>query len=144
MPEEQVNIFKRVAGPIIHRFQIKDMLQVIIGATILSIPVAYTGEVWQLAETLPMRNILGFLGLSLVFISLFVYHHYHREETEMRWGEFAKRVLSTYILSFLVVALILTMIERAPWGADWLLAVKRTILVAFPASMSAVVADVLK
>ncbi|MDA1337560.1 MAG: DUF2391 family protein [bacterium] len=134
---------KRIISPLTG-FHLKDVLQVMVGAAIFSIPVAFTEETWSLAETLPSENIFGFVVLSLVFIATFVYYNYHRDENSPGRLEFLKRVFSTYALAFLVVALILTLIEQAPWEMDWVLAVKRTILVAFPASMSAVVADALK
>jgi uncharacterized membrane protein len=137
-------ILHQIVSPIFGGFHLKDVLQVMIGAAILSIPVGFTEETWNLAQTLPDQNIIGFAGLSLLFIATFVYYNYHREENSPGWFEFIKRTISTYILAFLVVAIILTLIERAPWYMDWMLAVKRVVLVAFPASMSAVVADALK
>jgi uncharacterized membrane protein len=53
-------------------------------------------------------------------------------------------VAITYVISLLVVAGFLTMIQKAPWEADLLLALKRTIIVAFPASMSATISDIIK
>jgi uncharacterized membrane protein len=58
--------------------------------------------------------------------------------------EFVKRVLGIYLISFGVAALFLTVIERAPWEIDAILAVKRSIIVAFPASLSAAVVDMIK
>ena len=43
-----------------------------------------------------------------------------------------------------VVAVLLTIIDKCPWGIDNLVAIKRVIIVAFPASMSAAVSDMLK
>ncbi len=54
------------------------------------------------------------------------------------------RVISTYLISIAVVAIILTILNKCPWGLDNILALKRIIIVAFPASMSATVSDVLK
>jgi hypothetical protein len=44
----------------------------------------------------------------------------------------------------LVVGLLLTIIQKCPWGDDNLLAVKRILIVGFPASMAAAVSDTLK
>jgi uncharacterized membrane protein len=137
-------VLHQIVSPFFGGFHLKDVLQVMIGAAILSIPVGFTEETWNLAATLPTRNIIGFVVLSLVFIATFVYYNYHRDENSPGWFEFVKRTLSTYILALLVVGLILTLIEQAPWYIDWVLAIKRVVLVAFPASMSAVVADALK
>ncbi len=54
-----------------------------------------------------------------------------------------KRVFLTYIISFLVVALLLTIIQVAPWSTDPLLSIKRTAIVTFPSSMAAAISDLL-
>ena len=58
--------------------------------------------------------------------------------------DFIKRVIGTYLISLLVVALILTLIDKCPWGIDNALAIKRIILVAFPAAMSGTLSDTIK
>jgi len=126
-------------------FNIKDVLQVMIGASILAIPVGFTEETWKLGESLPLLNVIGFLILSLLFIAIFVYYnYYYTEHLKKHWDEFIKRVFSTYIFSFIVVAIVLTLIQRTPWSTNWILAFKRIVLVTFPASMSAAVADMIK
>jgi len=109
--------------------------------------VGFTEETWQLGEHLPWLNIFGLLSLSMIFIGAFVYYNYHYQRhhpLKHHFKEFIKRIFSTYIFSFLVVAILMTLIQRAPWSTDMLLAVKRVIIVAFPASMSAAIADVIK
>ena len=126
-------------------FLVRDILQVMIGASILAIPVGFTEETWELGGSLPWQNVLGLFLLSVIFISTFVYYHYYgRTGLKTHFYEFLKRVISTYVLSFLVVAVILTLIQRTPWTMDLALAVKRVVIVAFPSSMSAVVADVIR
>ncbi|MDP2672535.1 MAG: DUF2391 family protein [Nanoarchaeota archaeon] len=142
---EQKIIFKEMVDPFFHEFHLKDVLQVIIGASILAIPVGFTREVWEFGETLPMINIFGFMILSLLFISLFTYYHYHREHGLKKYHKhFTRRVILTYVLSFFVVAVILSLIQKAPWQTDWVLAFKRIVLVTFPASMSGTIADAIK
>ena len=133
-----------LVDPIIPRFKLKDILQVLIGASILAVPVGFTEETWGLGASLPIMNVLGLLALSLIFISTFTYYHYHKHVPDKGWGEFGKRVFFTYLLSFVVVALILGLIQRAPWGTDWLVAFKRIVIVAFPSSMSAAIADTMR
>ena len=138
-------IFKKIADPLFHEFHLKDVLQVIIGASILAIPVGFTREVWELGELLPIANIFGFIILSLLFISLFTYYHYHREQgLKKNHKHFTRRVVLTYVLSFFVVAVILVLIQKAPWQTNWILAFKRIALVTFPASMSGTIADAIK
>jgi uncharacterized membrane protein len=138
------SIEKHIVKPIIPHFTLKDMMQIIIGASILAVPVGFTEETWNLGGTLPTLNVLGLMALSLLFISLFTYYEYHKHATERRQKEYVKRVIATYLLSFLIVAIILGLIQRTPWNTDWLLAFKRIVIVAFPSSLSGVIADTIK
>ena len=123
------------------RFGYKNLIQVIVGATVLAIPIAFTEETWKLGETLPMLNIFGLFALSLVFISLFAYRNYKKRGIPFLWDDFFVRVAATYVFAFITVSLVMILIQRAPWQADLLLAIKRIIIVTFPASMSAAIAD---
>lgn len=145
MQKKKVNGNSVISTLVPHEFNLKDVLQVIIGAAILAIPVGFTEETWKLGVELPLWNVMGFLLLSLLFIGTFVFYNYHhKSHMDASWDEFAKRIAATYIFSFLVVAILLTLIQKAPWITDIALAFKRTILVTFPASMSAAVADTIK
>ncbi|MBL7055814.1 DUF2391 family protein [Candidatus Woesearchaeota archaeon] len=142
--DEKGNILHKIVNPLMVEFRPRDILQIIIGASILAIPVGFTEETWNLARTLPLTNILLFMFLSILFISAFAYYNYYRDNFKQHKFEFLKRVLSTYIFSFIVVAVILTLIQQTPWNTDSVLAFKRVVIVAFPASMSAAIADVIK
>jgi len=142
------DVLSTIMHPLGIKFRAKDVLQVMIGAAILAVPVGFTEETWKLGESLPILNVVALLALSLIFVSSFVYYHYHKNggehSRESHISEFTKRVLTTYILSFVVVAVLLMIIQKAPWGTDALLAFKRTVIVTFPSSMRAAVADVIK
>jgi len=139
------NVLHRVVQPIMVEFKAHDMLQVIIGAMLLAIPISFTEEVWRLGATLPIKNILLLAGLSVLFVGLFVYHNFYRHHKfSQHYGEFIKRILSIYFFSLIVVGSVLTIIQQAPWGTDVVLALKRTIIVALPASLSAAIADMIK
>ena len=137
------------AGKVIHyailplkvELKRKDIMQIIAGSSILAIPVAFTEEAWSLGETLPLLNVLLLGGTSLVFIAAYVYFNFYRDLFHQYWTQFIRRVLAIYFISLLVVALLLTLIQVAPWTEDFLLAAKRTIIVGFPASLSAVISD---
>ena len=136
-------VIKKIFNPEVIEFYFWDVAQVIVGATILAIPVGFTEEVWRLGMELPLVNVIMFLLISILFISSFVYYAYFNKRIKTHWNYFLRRVFGTYLLSFIVVAILLTLIQKAPWTTDWLLAFKRTVLVTFPASMSAAVADTL-
>ena len=127
---------------VFHEFVERDIIQVIVGATILAIPVGFTEETWVLGVQLPLANALLILAMSLAFVSIFTYYHYFH--TGLHHVNFYKRVLSTYLIAFLIVGLLLTVIQKAPWFTDTLLAFKRTVIVALPACMSAAITDTLK
>lgn len=143
--DEKGKVLHKILSPLMVEFYPRDLIQVVIGATILAIPVAFTEETWNLGQKLPFSNVLILLFLSLLFISVFVYYNYYRQQNlKEYYDEFIKRVFSTYIAAFIVVAVLLTIIQKAPWGVDFVLAIKRVIIVTFPASMSAAIADIIK
>jgi uncharacterized membrane protein len=130
--------------PVMVEFRPRDLLQIIVGASILAVPVAFTEETWALGAELPLVNILFLSGLSLLFIGLFVYFNFYRTMFKGHVIEYVKRVFSIYFFSLLIVGVLLTIIQRCPWGTDNILAMKRILIVAFPASMSAAISDTIK
>ena len=134
--------------PVIPEFKLKDALQVIIGASILAVPVGFTQETWDLGASsqLPFINVFGLFLLSIFFISLFTLYHYHRRTEVKHLPVFFKRVISTYVFSFLIVAVILSLIQRGFFspGIDFITAVKTTVIVTFPSSLSGTIADTIK
>ena len=122
----------------------RDIMQIIVGASILAIPVGFTEETWNLGERLPLNNILALAIISMVFIALFVYFNFYRFQLKGYVFDYIRRVVAIYALSLIVVGILLTLIEKCPWGVDNILALKRMIIVAFPSSMSAAISDTLK
>jgi uncharacterized membrane protein len=137
-------ILGNLVNPLIPKFNLADVLQIVVGASILAVPVGFTEETWRLGESLPMKNILFLMALSVFFIALFTQFQYHKKGLKSNWGVFSRRVFFTYVFSFLAVALIMTTIQRAPWQLDWILAFKRVVIVTFPSSLSAAIADTLR
>lgn len=130
--------------PLMVELRLRDIMQIIVGAVILAIPVGFTEEVWNLSGRLPNKNIFLISLISIFFIAIFVYYNFYREQLSGFFFEYIKRVIAIYVISLLVVAVFLTLIDKCPWGIDNILAIKRTIIVAFPASMSAVISDAIK
>jgi uncharacterized membrane protein len=125
-------------------FNIRDILQVSIGAALLAIPVSMSEEAWTLAAKLPDLNIALIAALSIFLISIFVYFNFYKVTLKGYVFDFIKRVAGTYLISMLIVALILTLIQKCPWGVDNVLAFKRIIIVTFPAAMSGTLSDTIK
>ena len=125
-------------------FKMRDLVQLIIGSSLLAIPVGFTEETWKLGGSLPMLNVIILMLISLFFIAIFVYYNSYRNHIEYHWDEYLKRVLATYLVSFLVVGVLLHIIQVTPWASEAAIAFKRVAIVTFPASMSAAVADMIK
>ena len=138
------NVQHHAIIPFMVELKPRDVMQIIVGASILAIPVAFTEEAWVLGEHLSSNRVLILTVLSIFFIATFVYFNFYRYHLIDHLSEYIKRVLATYILSVIVVAVLLTVIEKCPWGINNILAIKRIIIVAFPASMSASVSDTIK
>ena len=137
-------IVHHIIAPLAVELKPRDLLQIIVGATILAIPVGLTEETWILAEQLKLGNVLLLGFVSIFFVSLFVYFNFYRFHLKEHALEYIKRVMATYGLSLIVVGVLLTIIEKCPWGVNNLLAVKRIIITALPASMTATLSDTLK
>ena len=133
-----------VTTPLMVELKPRDIMQIIVGASIFAIPVGFTEETWNLGERLPLNNILALAIISIVFVALFVYFNFYRFQLKGYVFEYIKRVVAIYAISLIVVGILLTLIEKCPWGVDNILALKRMIIVAFPSSMSAAISDTLK
>lgn len=136
--------FEKLMEPPKTKFGLRNVLQAIVGATILAIPIGFTEETWKLGESLPIWNIIIIFLLSIFFITLFAYRHFKKNTPKFYWYDLVKRVMVVYLASFLVVALVLFIIQKAPWNLDILLSFKRTVIVAFPSSLGATIAGSLK
>lgn len=142
--DEKGTVLHKVMKPLMLEFTAHDVVQVIVGATLLAIPVGLTEEVWKLGEYLSWGRIIVLMLLSLIFISGFTYYVSYKKHISTHWDEFLKRLLGTYVLSLFVAGLFLFLIDKAPLGPDIVITIKRMVIVAFPASLSAAVVDLIK
>lgn len=137
-------VIHSIVKPLMVELRLRDLVQIMVGATILAIPLAFTEETWDLGERLPVANVAGLALISIVAIAAFVYINFYHNYLKGFVFEFVKRVFAIYFISILVVAVLMTLIQQCPWGIDNTLAIKRIIIVGFPACMSAVATDALK
>jgi len=119
----------------------RDVTEIVIGALVLAFPIAVTEEVWNLSTELSLARTLVISFASLVFISVFVQTTYRHDFSSSSQKQLAARVLSVYGLTLLVAAAVLFAIDRLPAASQTVVAIKRTIIVAFPASFAATVVD---
>ena len=127
--------------PLKVELKIQDVLEILVGASILAVPVAFTEEVWNMGNDLGWFNIILLNFVSLIFMGSFMYFKGYRNRLEMYRNEYLKRLFSTFFLSVLIVAILLTIVGKCPWITDPDLALKRILIGSFPASMSATVTD---
>ncbi len=129
-------------------FNIQDILQITVGSFVLAVPVGFTQEVWEMAERLPLVNMIALTALTLFFIGIFTFYSYHREHMnanpKYHLLELGKRVISTYLISFIIVAILMTIIGVTPWKTNLSMAINIVVLVTFPAAIGAVISDRIK
>lgn len=128
----------RIRSPKVH---LRDLAEIIVGGLVLAFPVAVTEEVWNLSVELSFgRAILISCG-SLLIIAGFVQTSYKHSLTASSQKELATRVLTVYGVTMLIAAAVLFAVDRLPLFTETMVAIKRTIIVAFPASFAATVVD---
>jgi len=121
------------------RFARQDVAEIAMGACVMAFPVAVTQEVWDLGQELSLMRVELFAVASVFFLALLIYLLQHRR-VPVDPKVFLQRVLSTYGLTLVISALLLIGVDRLELMHP-LVGLKRTILVAFPASFAATVVD---
>jgi uncharacterized membrane protein len=123
-------------------FIVRDVAEIVIGSCVLAFPIAVTEEVWRLSETLPLGRAMYLAVWSVIFIAIFTYHHYFQGQGAWRdhFGRFALRVLGSYVITLITVATMLLALNQL-LAVDHAVALKRTVIVSFPASFAATIVD---
>lgn len=142
--DESGNVLHRFTTPLMVEFRFRDVCQILVGSCALSIPVAYTEEVWTLGENLPTLNLIAICLISIAFVASFGYYVFYKGHLKGQEFEFVKRVIAVYLITSLVSVALLTMLQKCPWMTDPSVAIGRVILVAFPGCFGATVVDSLK
>lgn len=127
--------------PLKVELKLQDILEIMVGASILAVPVAFTEEVWTMGDELEWGRVALLNLVAVAFMGSFIYFKSYRQHLKMYRFEFYKRVLSTFLISVLIVGLLLTIVDKCPWYTDFGLAMKRVLIGSFPAAMSATVTD---
>jgi len=123
------------------RLDLEDLSQLIIGASVLSVPIAFTEEAWNLSKTLPLVNLIIVVLISLAFISLYAFRGIYQGKVKNRIATYLSRVFIDYVVTLCVVIIVLFALNKFPILADTSIAIKRIIIISFPASMGAIVVD---
>jgi uncharacterized membrane protein len=123
------------------RINTEDIIQIAIGAFALAVPISFTEEAWKMSITLPFFNLLLVFVLSVTFLGIYAYYSVFQEQVSKRFDIFILRIFIAYFISALVVALVLLALNKLPIIDEPVIALKRLILIAMPASMGAIVVD---
>jgi len=119
----------------------EDIAQIIIGASALAVPISFSEEAWVSAIDLPLPNLLLVFLLSVGFLALYAHQSLFQASTKNRRFVFIFRVVLAYLLTAVVVGIVLLSLDKLPLLTEPIIAFKRIILVAMPASMGAIVVD---
>jgi uncharacterized membrane protein len=122
-------------------FNLEDAGQIFVGAFALAVPISFSEEAWQLGESLPTANLALLFLLSCLFLSIYAFESVYQRNINGRVIEFVSRIAIAYILTIMVVALVLLCIDKLPVLDSPLVALKRVIVIAMPASMGAIIVD---
>ncbi len=121
-------------------FNLEDVIQIIVGSSLLVAPVAFSEEAWHLSETLPLKNIAFLLFLSISFIGMYVYQGIFSGNIVNRISVFVFRIFIDYFITLLVVFIILLALNKIPFEYP-IIVIKRIIIIGFPASLVGVILD---
>ena len=123
------------------KFDWQDLAEVAIGSCIIAFPFAATEEAWNLGAEMSLGRLQIFATGSICLLAVSIYFFHRHEGHPVTHKAFLLRVIGTYGVAFLISGLMLLAIDRIDLFQDPLIALKRTIFVAFPASFAATTVD---
>lgn len=124
----------------LYKVNLEDISQIVIGAAVMAVPIAFSEELWKFGETLPTLNISVLFFLS-VFIQTFYTYFSIFQGTETRKRVITLRISLNYFLTFITVAVILFALNRLEVTTNFQIGFYRIIILTFPASLGAVIVD---
>lgn len=119
----------------------RDVAELALGASIMGFPIAATEEIWDLSAELTLFRAILIAIATLLVIGVLVWLLYQHGEPPEDRRDFLRRVLIGYGMTLFISSVLLFGIDRLELTTDPILALKRTILVAFPASFAATAVD---
>ena len=143
----QKSLLRRVSSRIVpEEFAWDDLAQQIVGAIVLSTPLAVTAEVWQLAHSLELFRAVLIVVITLVFNILLIYYTKYQIVKEQKILSFIPlRLFSQLVVSYLsalTMLYVFGVIGGQVTGSLEIL--KLVILVGLFANIGAGTADLLK
>jgi uncharacterized membrane protein len=123
------------------QFRWHDLGEIAVGACIVAFPVAMTDEVWTLSAELSIYRVLTFAIISIALLSAVVFMVHRHDQFPLSQRALVVRVTMTYSVTLLISMLLLFGIDRIDLLQEPLVAIKRVIIVTFPASFAATAVD---
>ncbi|MEM8782868.1 MAG: DUF2391 family protein [Planctomycetota bacterium] len=130
--------------PVMVEFKARDIAQVVVGSTILAVPMILSDETIRAAEEMTRLRIGVVAFVSVGFIAAFAYFNFYRKMIRGHVLDFTKRVVLTYGISLAVVLGLMETLGQTHWSTEYEQTLRHMILVGLPASMFATVADAVK
>lgn len=125
----------------IFNIDVEDICQVVIGAILISTPIALTAEFLEMALNIGVYRLVGLVLMSLVLISTYVYYSIFQSLVQNRFFIFIFRIFVIYILTFLTVLLVLFVFNAIDFNESVEAVLRKVIALSFPSSLGAVVVD---
>lgn len=119
----------------------EDMSQIVVGSAALAVPISFSEEAWNIGLSLPFFNMFLVFVLSIIFLSFFAYERVFQANIKYRVPVFIARIFFAYTITGLVVALVLLSLNKLPLFSEPIVAIKRLVVIAMPASMGAIIVD---
>ena len=123
------------------KIRLNDIAEIILGAVLIGFPVAVTEEVWTISEELALGRVLYICLGSIAILAWFVFYVFYHGTLKGTVSRFIFRVLIAYAITLFAVGSILFAIDHLPLITDPIVAIKRMIIVALPASFAATIID---
>ena len=144
--KKQKSILKRLSPEALKEFNFNDIAQQIVGAIIISSPLAVTEEVWLLAQNLDLPRIIIIIGITLLFDILLIYFTAYQKEKEKKIINLVPaRLVSMIFISYLTAGVMLYVfgvIGGQVQDFNW--ALRLIIFVGLFSNIGAGTADILK
>lgn len=133
-----------VMNPMMVELKPRDVAQIFVGALLVSSPLCFTEEVWVLSKELPMQNVYWLMIASTIAVTAYVYFNFYRFKLKGNVIEFTKRIIAIYVITTLSVVLMLFLIDKLPVKTDFMVALKRVVIIGFPSVFAATITDSIK
>ncbi len=134
----------QVINPLMVELRPRDILQIFVGAFLVATPLCFTEEVWNLSISLQNRNVYALGAVSYIVVALYIYFNFYKDKIKGHIMEFTKRTFATYLITASSIVLVLALIDKFPIQTTPYIALKRVIIIGFPALFGAVISDSFK